>query len=168
MICENCKEKHSGSYGSGRFCSNKCARGFSTKEKRSEINFKVSQKLKLSDEIVEERKNAKHASFVRENELTSIMDLSSRTVAKILRRMKLPCSKCGWYHDGVVGDIHHIKEKKKGGSNLNDNLTYICPNCHRLVHSGIINPDQLVSLQDYIGDTWKDYYYVKDSRIYDK
>jgi hypothetical protein len=44
-ICENCKEEHDGSYGSGRFCSIKCARGFSTKAKRKEINEKVSKKL---------------------------------------------------------------------------------------------------------------------------
>lgn len=43
--CENCKNEHTGDYGSGRFCSNKCARGFSTKEKRLEINEKVKLKL---------------------------------------------------------------------------------------------------------------------------
>jgi len=42
MKCENCDKKHDGNYGSGRFCSKKCARGFSTKEKRKEINKKVS------------------------------------------------------------------------------------------------------------------------------
>lgn len=45
MICENCNKQHDGSYGSGRFCSSKCARGFSTKAKRKEINKKVSEKL---------------------------------------------------------------------------------------------------------------------------
>lgn len=44
--CENCGTKHEGIYGSGRFCSSKCARGFSTKAKRKEINEKVSIKLK--------------------------------------------------------------------------------------------------------------------------
>jgi hypothetical protein len=44
--CENCNKKHNGSYGSSRFCSKKCARGFSTKEKRLEINRTVSLKLK--------------------------------------------------------------------------------------------------------------------------
>lgn len=44
--CENCGNDHSGEYGSGRFCSLKCARGFSTKVKRFEINQKVSIKLK--------------------------------------------------------------------------------------------------------------------------
>ena len=40
--CENCGTNHDGEYGSGRFCSSKCARGFSTKFKREEINEKVS------------------------------------------------------------------------------------------------------------------------------
>lgn len=48
MICENCGENHSGKYGSGRFCSIKCAKGFSTKAKRQEINKKVSKKLKIN------------------------------------------------------------------------------------------------------------------------
>jgi hypothetical protein len=44
--CEYCNGKHIGEYGSGRFCSSKCSRGFSTKYKRKEINIKISEKLK--------------------------------------------------------------------------------------------------------------------------
>lgn len=44
--CENCGNMHKGEYGSGRFCTAKCSRGFSTKAKRAEINAKVSAKLK--------------------------------------------------------------------------------------------------------------------------
>ena len=47
--CENCNTPHDGSYGSGRFCSSKCARGFSTKAKRVEINEKVRCKLLRND-----------------------------------------------------------------------------------------------------------------------
>jgi hypothetical protein len=43
--CENYGTEHNGTYGSGRFCSTECARGFSTKAKRKEINEKVSEKL---------------------------------------------------------------------------------------------------------------------------
>ena len=43
--CENCSNEHEGTYGSGRFCSMKCSRGFSTKAKRKEINEKVSLSL---------------------------------------------------------------------------------------------------------------------------
>jgi hypothetical protein len=45
MLCENCKIECNTHYGSGRFCSVKCARGFSTLNKRKEINEKVSSKL---------------------------------------------------------------------------------------------------------------------------
>ena len=44
--CENCTADHDASYGSGRFCSSKCARAFSTKARRTEINQRVSAKLK--------------------------------------------------------------------------------------------------------------------------
>lgn len=45
MKCEYCNKEHNGEYGSGRFCNSKCARGYSTREKRKEINEKVSKKL---------------------------------------------------------------------------------------------------------------------------
>jgi hypothetical protein len=46
MSCENCGNEHDGNIGSGRFCSVKCTRSFSTKAKRKEINEKVANKLK--------------------------------------------------------------------------------------------------------------------------
>jgi len=45
-LCENCDSDIVNVYGSGRFCSQGCSRSFSTKNKRSEINEKVSNKLK--------------------------------------------------------------------------------------------------------------------------
>ena len=44
--CENCNTEITIKYGSGRFCPNKCAKGFSTKKLRNEINLKVASKLK--------------------------------------------------------------------------------------------------------------------------
>ena len=49
MICKNCGSEFEGKYSkwtSGEFCSRKCARGFASKEKREEINLKVSIKLR--------------------------------------------------------------------------------------------------------------------------
>ena len=45
LKCENCNNEHDGSFASGRFCSKKCSRAFSTKAKRKEINKKVSKTL---------------------------------------------------------------------------------------------------------------------------
>jgi hypothetical protein len=44
-LCENCGNSHLGTVGSGRFCSLKCSRGFSTKAKRKEISLQVSKAL---------------------------------------------------------------------------------------------------------------------------
>jgi len=45
MICETCGKEIDGKFGTGRFCSRKCACSFSTKIKRLEINEKVSKTL---------------------------------------------------------------------------------------------------------------------------
>jgi rubredoxin len=161
IICENCEKDHDGSYGSGRFCSSKCARGFSTKAKRKEINDKVSLKLGSDGLTKRQRDKQAHASFVREQEVFSILDVSSRTARKILLRMELKCSNCGW--DEEVGDIHHIVPTSKGGTNEHTNLTYLCPNCHRLAGKGKLN--SFVNLWDYIGNTWKEFYYVKNGKL---
>jgi hypothetical protein len=43
--CEKCEKITEEKYGSGRFCSQTCARSFATKFNRSEISKKVSKKL---------------------------------------------------------------------------------------------------------------------------
>lgn len=44
----------------------------------------------------------------------------------------MKCEICGI--DFPKLDKHHIISKSKGGSNSKHNLSYLCPNCHRLVH----------------------------------
>lgn len=46
MICENCGNDHTGEFGSGRFCSLKCSRSFSTKNNRTEISKKIANSLR--------------------------------------------------------------------------------------------------------------------------
>lgn len=45
-VCENCGCSHDGAYGSGRFCSSKCARSFSTKFVTTEARQRVSDFMK--------------------------------------------------------------------------------------------------------------------------
>ena len=60
-ICKNCgnefTEKYS-KWSDGNFCCRKCARSYSTKNKRKEINEKVSNHLSYSF-ILEYNKNPK-------------------------------------------------------------------------------------------------------------
>ena len=82
--------------------------------------------------------------------------MSSRTKLKVVRRMKIGCSSCGWKEASC--DIHHIIPKSKGGTNDHVNLTHICPNCHRLAHEGKLT--KFISLHEQVGDSWIDYYYA--------
>jgi very-short-patch-repair endonuclease len=80
--CENCSLEHDGTYGSGRFCCSKCARSFSTKNKRNEINRKVSKslagrghgKIKL---ICENCKNQFEVNWSKRNQKTCSCSCSS-------------------------------------------------------------------------------------------
>jgi len=51
--CEKCSIEHAGEYGSGRFCSSKCSRSFSSLLKRAETNAKVSRTLSSKVVLIE-------------------------------------------------------------------------------------------------------------------
>jgi len=66
------------------------------------------------------------------------------------RTLSGKCSLCGW-----VGpcDIHRIVFGCDGGQYRRGNMMEICPNCHRLIHSGLLcvgrghpeNPEPLIA-----------------------
>lgn len=87
--CENCNTEIDGSFGSGRFCSTKCARSFSTKGKRKEINKKVKQKLtgrKLTEEHKSKLKGSNNGKWVDGKSLNKI---------NYRRRSDRFCNSCG-------------------------------------------------------------------------
>ena len=64
--------------------------------------------------------------------------------------MRLPCSSCGIYIEDVVFDLHHIKSVKDGGSNMLNNLAYLCPTCHRVAHTDVNQLQQLIPLDTFL------------------
>ena len=93
------------------------------------------------------------------NSLTSIKDLSKRTITKILLRANKGCSICGWNESTC--DIHHIIPKSKGGNNEHNNLIIVCPNCHRIIHT--LNKYSTEFLQEHSMEkefyNWRDFYH---------
>ena len=49
---------------------------------------------------------------------------------------------CAWCGNALY-DRHHIKEYALGGEHTLENLILVCPNCHRKVHDGDIDVDEL-------------------------
>lgn len=88
----------------------------------------------------------------------NLFELSKRTISKILKRLSIGCSRCGW-NKGTC-DLHHINGRVGEDMNGHWNLTYICPNCHREFHSGNKSmKNEFISLDNFIGDKWLDVYY---------
>lgn len=156
MKCKNCKTEHNGNYGSGRFCSQKCAKGFSTKEKRKEINKKISlalggtgisKKCLNCGKIIKSSKycspycgaeyRKKQFSLMVE-EIGYFPNLSAKTGGSSVIKVKeylakkngRKCSICGrlkWNKKPINLWLDHIDGNATNHKIIN--LRLICPNC---------------------------------------
>lgn len=135
--CESCSTPHDGTYGSGRFCSSKCARGFATKGKRQEINERVAKTLtgRPTGRTISPDHKAKLRAAHRDHYASIPFDELGKE-AKRLRVIADQDSKCNgcdlseWRGQPLVLELEH-----KDGDNRNDardNLECLCPNCHSL------------------------------------
>lgn len=137
MNCENCSTNIIIIYGSGRFCSQKCARGFSTKKNRKEINEKVSYSLK--GRSIHNTNNWNDQTLIKirktykEKRDNIPFELASSEIKKerIFLEQNERCNCCGitdWNGKPLSFELEH-----KDGNNLNNdrqNLEVLCPNCH--------------------------------------
>ncbi len=155
---------------SNKFCSHSCAITYNNKrrprysdEQKENISKGLKKywennpdKRKISNEhynkIIEYTKHK-----YKRKDIQSILDLTGRTVTKILKRLNLGCCVCGW-KEGTC-DVHHILGRKIENPDNHDNLTYLCPNHHRLAHEKKVTLDKLIPLSKYLPDNWMDFYY---------
>lgn len=166
-VCENCQTEFETLETRSRFCKKSCAAQFNGKGRQfsEETKKRISESVRKFREshpaTLEER--AAQSKLVgsktkgKYKQPQSIMDLSTRTISKIVKRLGVGCSQCGW--NETVCDIHHINGRKISNPDQHENLTYVCPNCHRKCHAGLLTKDQLVNLRDHIGERWKEFYY---------
>jgi hypothetical protein len=140
MNCELCSAEHTGDYGSGRFCSSKCARKFSTHANRDEISKKVSLKLKgtkptpLALEKYKEYRKLYSSVFFDILMNKPFEELSKfATRNRVLIEQAFTCDHCKlkeWYGLPITLELDHIDGNNKNNSRIN--LHALCPNCHSL------------------------------------
>ncbi len=145
IICKICEKYFLPSHSKEVCCSKECKE----KNRKKAISGRTKRQKELS--------GAKGSKGKYKRNPESLMDISSRTVSKIMQRLGIGCSHCGW--NEAPCDIHHIFGRKILDANHHSNLTYLCPNCHRLYHNDKLKPSDVISLEKQIGDRWKEYYY---------
>lgn len=169
IICQECGNSFK-TVWNNKFCGHSCSAKYSNKNRpplTEEHRRKIRDGVKRAHQEHPEwfPQGQKHIDKIAEttrgkyrgNTIQSILDVSNRTISKILKRLNLGCCICGW-NEGSC-DIHHINGKKVQDANGHWNLTIICPNHHRLCHSGKIKKETLISLLEYFPKNWKEMYY---------
>jgi hypothetical protein len=166
--CLQCQSPFETREKRGRFCSQVCSGKYYGKNRQplsDEHKAKISCSIKTyfaehpERKVERTRRIAYAANYTKgkHKKPKSLLDLSSRTVSKIFKRLEVGCSRCGW--NEAPCDVHHIYGRKVEDANSHDKLTYLCPNCHRLFHHKKIGPNDVLTLTQFIGDRWKDCYY---------
>ena len=168
--CLQCKTAFSTIDKRKKFCNKSCAAKSNnsarlpmTEKQKTKISESLKKHFKLNPKKVRRGEDAAKAvgkstrGKYRDRPPESILALNNRTVGKILRRLKIGCSVCGW--DKCICDIHHINGRKIDDYDNHKNLTYVCPNCHRTMHNNLIQKEDIISLDNYVGEKWKDFYY---------
>ena len=67
----------------------------------------------------------------------------SKRAVLVQRYSNSRCSYCRKKFDYLNLDVHHLKERSKGGSNRLTNLTILCAGCHRALKHGYIDRAKL-------------------------
>lgn len=166
-LCLICSKEFSVKKRSSRVlhCSGDCAR--ITQRRKVSISLKAFYKkhpekirrgTDYASHIGEKIKRKSRSKGVRATKYSSILEFSSRTVQKIIKRLNLGCSNCGWKE--AACDIHHINGRKIQNANEHKNLSLLCPNCHRLAHKGKLRKEDLKNLEEIFPDNWTEKYYA--------
>lgn len=132
------------------YVCDKCGKKFQSTE-----NFRKNRKVHCED------CKRKVVHYHNLDDIESILDCSKRTLTKILKRSEIGCAICGWNESTC--DIHHIIQRKDGGSDKNDNLIIVCPNHHRIIHTNkcySIEFLKSLSISNKFSD-WKKYYHIE-------
>ena len=168
VICLECHKEFKTRWRN-KFCGFSCS---ATYNNRNRLPPTEETKKKQRDGLLKYyaehpeklRRGEKHSKATGEytkgkykGRIESILDVSKRTASKILKRLNIGCCLCGWKEASC--DIHHINGRKITNPHNHRNLTLLCPNHHRLFHEKKILEENVISLDKYFPENWRDLYY---------
>lgn len=133
LVCTVCKENFYGQRINRKYCSEKCRFNL-RKTKKNYINYNKKYREKNQDILKEY--NKKHYSENKRlyrkwhrKSIAKSLNLSLKQYENITKK----CSIC--FFDQHI-HCHHIIPKSNGGEDRISNYLGLCPNCHKLIHTG--------------------------------
>ena len=143
MKCELCNKEHDGSYGSGRFCSEKCARSFSTKSQRKQINQKISKTMSgrkrcqyPKESIEKQRQSLKTTLYHKyKNDKVktydgSLLDITKKELEQY-RQQHLVCEICGKVETSSTNNPNRINKLSVDHDHATNKFRgLLCRNCN--------------------------------------
>lgn len=139
-MCERCNKKHNGKFGSGRFCSQKCAQ---TRTRSKEVKKKISNGVKryINNNLESLTKTQRKQNALKQIETWNgkVLDENFETLSWGRKRKRIileqdgKCNKCGndkWFNKKLPIEIDHIDGNRK--NDKRNNLVGLCPNCHSI------------------------------------
>lgn len=162
-ICEYCDKEKIGIYGSGRFCSEKCAKGFSAKRKRNErkkIKEKIINYCKCGNKIKSKSKLCRQCLYKSEEYRLKISNSNKGKTGGF--RKNSGNGKQGWYKGywcqssyelaWVIYNLdHNIKfERNKNFFNYNYNGVE-----HKFYPDFKTNIDEFTEIKGFASNRWK-------------
>lgn len=146
MNCEKCGKEIDGSFGTGRFCSRKCAnsRTFSEEARRKKSDANIKRYIEkgswggLLPNLTEEQRREignKRREFYKkellESDFATLSEMRKRK--RVILEQENKCFECGlkeWRGKKLTLEMEHKNGNHK--DNNRDNLIAICPNCHSI------------------------------------
>lgn len=131
---EKCENQHSGSYGSGRYCSRSCSNKRQlTQETKDKISLSLKKERKVrTPELIKQIKDKVKSRW--DNKIL-LRPFETLTFERLKRRIALEqehsCNKCKlkkWLDERITLELEHIDGDNK--NNKRENLECLCPNCH--------------------------------------
>src|SRR3990167_9056641 len=136
MQCELCSEEHEGSYGCGRFCGEACARSFSSRHAKKQLQ--KERKCKTCGEVFTRKSGGTNTYCSKHRKkLSRMIDLIEDLPTDYARKQRLiskrghQCECCkneSWLGNLIPLQLDHIDGNTD--HNVEENLRLLCPNCH--------------------------------------
>lgn len=113
--------------GNGEFCSHSCSAKYGNRN-RDKIKKESSE---CGETFLTKAKHAKYCSKLCKNKTNTGSNKYRYHLNEKIDQLvgTGECFNCGW--DVTTCDVAHIIDRSDGGTEGLDNLTVLCPNCHR-------------------------------------